>query len=257
MRRSPIALTVLVAALAASPAAGAAEGPSTTAPFYPGNELRVDAPDRVVSGSVLTDVGVRGVATWNENPTSATTTDYTFSLYVQDPAVDPTCGAWYGQQLQKSINLGSALKGTTAFSGFVAQDSIRIGPNPPANQGTYAEKVQPFIVKPGLKRVLFCAYQRSITDDVAAASKSVAVDPARCRLKSSSVRRGRALDVRCNVSGPLQMKLRRSGKTRTLKGTVTSSGRKALSSRSLAKGTYRASYAINGQALGSQTVRIR
>ncbi|WP_026909765.1 hypothetical protein [Patulibacter minatonensis] len=257
MRRSPIALLVLSAALAASPAAGAAEGPGATSPFYPGNELHVDAPDTVVGGSVLTDVGVEGVATWNENPTTSTTTSYTFSLYVQDPTVSATCGASYGAQLQQSINLGSRLKGTTAFSGFVAQDSIRLGPAVPANQATYAEKTAPFVVRPDLKKVLLCAYQRSVTDDVATASRTVAVEPAACRLKSSSVRRGRALEVRCNVKGPLQVKLRRAGKTRTLKGTIPSTGRKSLSSRSLAKGSYSASYAINGQKLGSQKVRIR
>lgn len=257
MRRSPIALAVLTAALAAAPAAGAAEGPSLTAPSYPGNDLHVDAPDRVVGGSVLTDIGVKGVATWNENPTSASTTDYTFSLYVQDPTVDATCGAFYGQQLQKSINLGGALKGTTAFSGFVAQDSIRFAPPVPANQATYAAKVPPFIVKPGLKKVLLCAYQRFVTDDVASASRTVDVDPAACRFTSSSVKRGRSLSVRCNVRGPLTVRLKRGGSTRTLKGTIPSTGRKSLSSKRLAKGLYRASFSIGEQALGSQKVRIR
>ncbi|MEV4423515.1 hypothetical protein AB0L40_26630 [Patulibacter sp. NPDC049589] len=255
MRRSPLALVPLLVVLAAAPAASAADSTGTTSPSYPGNTLKIEAPDAVVGGSIVPGVTLSGVATWNENPTTDTTTPYAFSLYVQDPSVDPSCSPTYGEQLQKSINVNP--NGTNGGSGFVLQDGLQIAPPAPANVATHSAVTPPFVVKATLKRVLLCAYQRYVTDAVATASVSIPVERASCRLRAGSVRRGSALRVRCNVKGALQVRLTRAGKTRTLKGTVPSSGRKNLSSRSLAKGLYSARFTIAGQPVGSQKLRIR
>ncbi|MGX6448889.1 hypothetical protein ACVU7I_12595, partial [Patulibacter sp. S7RM1-6] len=201
MRQVRSALLAAAAlALLSAGSASAAEGEGLTAPAYPGNVLRVEAPKRLVAG-VTTNVRLTGTAAWSEAPTGVGSGTYGFSLYVQDADAHGQCAATYGDQLAKVSN-GLPVNATTGVSGFVMSESP-LGPTPPAATRDYALDTPPFAVRPGVRRVLLCAYQRFITDDVAVYGVAVRVAQPRCRFGAASARRGRRVLVRCSGSGPL------------------------------------------------------
>ncbi len=151
--------SALLAAAALTAAGGG------TAPSYPGNTIAIARPERFVAASVQR-VRLSGRAVWNESPTSDTTIGYSLSLYVQNAAVDDHCEPSYSAQLQKAINL-PGLNAATAISGFVMQDDFNVDPQPPASTLDWSGESIPFAVKVGVPRIVLCAYQRYVIDDVA------------------------------------------------------------------------------------------
>ena len=114
----------------------------------------------------------------------------------------------------------------------------------------------PFAVKPGLDRVLLCAYQRYIIDDVAGFQLPVRVEQPSCKAASSSVRRGRKLALKCNVSGAITVRFR-GPRSRTAQGRLsTRDGSGAVSTRGLKRGRYRVTVFAGGIQLG-KTFRVR
>jgi hypothetical protein len=242
-------------ALAVAVAAQLPSGSGATAPLYPGNTIKIEAPSSLVAATVQ-KVKLSGHANWGE-PTSATTTSYSLSMYVQNPEVDATCSPNYGGQLQKSINL-PGLNASQSITGFVVQDNLNVSPTPPEAESDWSGESLPFAVKPGLTKVLLCAYVRYITDDVASYGLEVPVTAPRCKPKTTKIRRGRALALSCNLSGTVTVKATRSGrKARTLTVKAASgTGAAKLSTRTLAKGSYTLRFSSGKLALGSARVRV-
>ncbi|MDO8210617.1 hypothetical protein [Conexibacter sp. CPCC 206217] len=254
----PIRLVVLVASLTAvaAPSASAATVTGGTAPAYPGNTIAIVRPDRLVAGSVQ-KVRLSGHAVWSEPQTSATTTSYTLSMYVQNADVDPLCAPSYSTQLQKSINL-PGLNASLSPTGFVMDDSLQVNPDPPANTLDWSGDSVPFGVKLGVPNVVLCAYQRYITDDVAYYQLPLRPQAPSCRFARASVAHGARVGVRCNVSGRISFRAtRRGARPRTLVATADGRGRAALPTRSLAAGGYRVAISSNGVRLGTRTLRVR
>lgn len=250
-----IRTSVLVGTLALLAPATAGAQTGGTAPLYPGNTLKLEATGPWVAGTPV-KVKMSGHADWGE-PTSAGTVSHSLSLYVQDPAVDPSCSPSYGQQLQKSINL--PLNATTSISGFVMQDALRISPSPPASGIDWAtDQTTPFAVKLGLDTVLLCGYQRYVTDDVAWFQLPMKVEQPSCRATRSSVRKGTALRLKCNVSGKVSVRFKGS-RSKTVSGTLsTKDGSGKISTRSVRTGRYRVTVTSNGVKLGKTfALRVR
>jgi hypothetical protein len=237
------------------PAVAGADG-GVTAPSYPGNVIQVDADGPLVAGTVQT-VKLSGRAEWGE-PTSAGSTTFGVSMYAQDPRIDPTCAQTYSGQLQKAINL-PGLNASASPTGFVIGDGgIRISPTPPAPGQDWSTTSPPFVVKLGVEQVLLCAFQRYIIDDVAAFQRTVRVDQPRCTFRPSSVRRGRAARLRCNMTGPVSARLTRKGqRSRTVRTTVGAKGTANLKVGRLAKGRWTARFVSNDVAVGRATLRVR
>lgn len=249
-----MATALLLTAAGAAAPAGAAEPGGATAPAYPGNTLKVEAPGgRLVAGSVQT-VRLSGRARWNE---PGDTTAYSLSVYVQDSEVSDSCAPWRGEQLQKSINL-PGLNATASISGWVVDESLRVSPDPARQELDWAGDATPFVVRPGVRRVLVCAYQRYVIDDVASYQLPVRIEQPACRLLPGAARRGRALAVRCNVSGPIEARFTRAGqRPRTVRFRVGRSGRATVASRALAAGRWRVGFRSRGLALGGDAIRLR
>jgi hypothetical protein len=244
---------VLALATGAAPAAGQQPG-GWTAPAYPGNTLTLTRDDRVVAGTVV-EVGMSGHAEWRE-PTDELTTPYTLSLFVQDADVDPACSPSYGQQLQKAINV--SLSASDSISGWVMQDDLVLDPAPPATGLDWSGESLPFVVRPGVERVVLCGYQRYAIDDVAGFQLPLAVDQPRCRAVRASVRRGRKLRLKCNLSGRVEVRFR-GRRSRTIAARLSpKDGTGAVATRRLARGRYRVSVWVEDRRLGkSFRVRIR
>ena len=86
--------------------------------------------------------------------------------------------------------------------------------------------------------MLLCAYQRYIIDDVAGFQLPVRVEQPSCKAASSSVRRGRKLALKCNVSGAITVRFR-GPRSRTAQGRLsTRDGSGAVSTRGLQRGRY-------------------
>lgn len=249
-------LTVLALLVLAAPAsAQLASGSGLTAPGYPGNTIRIERTEPLVANTVQR-VRLAGHAQWDPE-TFATIPDYDLWLYVQDAAVDETCAPWYGMQQQKAINL-PGLSASESISGWVLEGDLSLSPPPGMTTTDWAGDSLPFSVKLGVRRVMLCAYQRFIIDDVASYALSVPVAQPRCKLARRSVRRGRKLRVECNVSGELRARFRGPGRARTITGRVsTKNGKGTLRTRSLRPGRYRVTFSSNETPLGSATVRIR
>jgi hypothetical protein len=247
------AVVVLGLAAGAGPAAAQQPG-GWTAPAYPGNTLTLTRDDRVVAGTVV-EVGMSGHAEWR-GPTDELTPPYTLSLFVQDADVDPACAPSYGQQLRKAINV--SLSASDSVSGWVMQDDIVLDPVPPATEIDWSGESLPFVVRPGVERVVLCGYQRHIIDDVAGFQLPVAVDQPRCRPLRASVRRGRKLRLKCNVSGRVDVRFR-GPRSRTIAARLSPKhGTGAVATRHLARGRYRVSVWVGDRRLGeSFRVRIR
>ncbi len=115
----------------------------------------------------------------------------------------------------------------------------------------------PFAVKLGVENVLLCGYQRYITDDVAWFQLPMKVEQPTCKASSSSVRRGKALRLACNVSGKITVRFA-GRRSKTLSGTLsTKDGSGKISTRSLRPGRYRVTVKTGEVQLGKTfTLRI-
>jgi hypothetical protein len=242
-----------VLALGLSAGTAAAQEPSGwTAPSYPGNTLTMTREGPIVAGTVVT-VQLAGHAEWGE-PTDDTTTPYDLSLFAQNPDIVPACGQSYGTQLQMGINI--VLNATTSISGWVMQSSLTLNPAPPATGLDWTGESLPFAIKPGLDRVLLCGFQRYVIDDAAGFQLPVRVEQPACRAKRSTVRRGRKLALRCNVSGQVTVQFRGPRKRDVPARLSTKDGTGAVPTRRLKSGRYRVTVWAGELRLG-KTFRIR
>lgn len=259
MRRTyaPVAGVIVAAAVAVagSGPAVAAEAPrALTADAYPGNTLRVTHDGPLVAGTIAR-VKLSGHARWKD-PNDTFLSGYGLYLYVQDAEADPSCEPWYGPQLQKSINV--RVNATTASSGFVMDGEQEVTRDPSTLDSDWSTDSAPFAVRPGVRKVLLCAYQRYVIDDVASYQLPVTVQQPRCRPARSSVRRGSKLRLRCNVSGRATVRFR-GGSSRTLSTRLsTAKGEGTVSTRSLRPGRYRVTVHAAGRQIGNRfAVRVR
>ena len=251
MRGTVTALALLAALFPAT--AGAQSG--GTAPAYPGNTLTVEATAPVVAGTVMT-VRLSGHAEWGE-PTDETTIPFDLALYAQDADVHPTCEVSKGDQRSKSINL-SGLNASAGISGFVMDGDIKVNPGPPNPGVDWATDSVPFAIRPGVRNVVFCAYQNYVIDDVAWYGLPVRVDQPSCRLREAAVRRGRRLRLACNVKGRFTLRFaRRGGGARTVAVTVGDAGTARVPTARLRPGRYRVTMVVGELGLGVDRVRIR
>jgi hypothetical protein len=239
--------------LGAGPASGQEPG-GWAAPAYPGNTLTMQHDGAIVAGSVAR-VRMSGHADWGE-PTDELTTPYDLYLYVQNPDVEPACAPSYGSQLQMGINLN--LSATDSISGWVMEGDLHVNPAPPASGIDWSGESVPFSVNPGLDRVLLCGFQRYIIDDVAGFQLPVRVEQPRCRPTRKTVRQGRKLRLRCNVSGAVRVRFR-GVRSRTLAARVSrEDGTGAVSTRRVARGRYRVTVWAGELRLGRPfAIRVR
>lgn len=260
-RRAALLVAALASCGAALAGAGGAHGQAPqatggTAPAYPGNTIQI-AHDGPILAAAPTTVKLSGHAAWNR-PTDDASAEYTLALYVQDAAIDAQCSPTYGGQLQKSINL-PGLNATVGISGWAVDQDLRVVAEPPSLTVDWAGDATPFAVRAGVRRVLLCAYQRYVIDDVAWYQLPVDVRQPSCRPAGSSVRRGAKLRLACDVSGPAELRFTRAGAgTRTLTAQLsTADGRGSVATGTLRPGRYRVSVTSNDVPLGSFRVRVR
>jgi hypothetical protein len=237
--------------MSAAPAAAQEPG-GWTAPSYPGNTLTMSQQGTIVAGTVVR-VNMAGHAEWGV-PTDETTGHYDLSLFVQNAAIEPACGGSYGTQLQMGINID--LNATTSISGWAMQGDIDLVPAPPATGVDWTAESLPFVIKPGLDRVLLCGFQRYVIDDVAGFQLPVSVEQPACRAQRSAVRRGRKLRLRCNVSGAVTVQFRGARKRDVPAELSTKDGSGSVSTRRLARGRYRVTVWAGELRLG-RTFRVR
>ncbi len=245
---------VATAATGAGPASAATEPRALTAEAYPGNTLKITVDEPLVAGTIAR-VKLSGHAHWKDaNDTFLS--GYGLWLYVQDAEADAECEPWYGPQLQKSINV--AVNATAGSSGWVMGGEQEIQRDPASLDVDWGTDSAPFSVRRGVRRVLLCAYQRYVIDDVASYQLPVAVRQPSCRAVPSTVRRGRKLQLRCNVSGRAKVRFRGPA-SRTLSTKLSGKdGRGSVSTRRLKPGRYRVTVHAGDQQLGGRfTVRVR
>lgn len=240
-------------ALGAGPAA-AQQPRALTAEAYPGNTLKIATDGPIVAGTV-TRVQLSGHAQWKD-PNDTFLSGYGLWLYVQDAEVDPGCEPWYGPQLQKAINVG--VNATTAGSGFAMSGEQEVKRDPSTLEVDWKTDSAPFSVRPGVRRILLCAYQRYVIDDVASYQLPVSVQQPRCRPVRRTVRRGSKLRLRCNVSGRATVRFSGS-RSRTVSTRLsTANGNGTVSTRNLRAGRYRVTVRAGKQRLGQPfTLRVR
>jgi hypothetical protein len=249
-------LTAAAVAVGAAPArAQLASGAGATADAYPNNTIKIQAEAPLVAGVAQT-VALSGHAEW-----PAVLGDHPFAfdlaLYVQDPNVDGTCATFYSAELQKAVNL-PGLNATPGRTGLVLDGSLTVAAKDDRSPVDWATDTPPFVVRPGLTRVLLCAYTRYVIDDVAGYSLSVPVAQPRCRLTKATISHGRAARVTCNVDGAITARVSGGGRTRTLTFTSAKTTRRGtLPTRSLQRGRYRVTFSRNGVPLGTASLRVR
>jgi hypothetical protein len=248
------ALGAALAFAAGAPPAGAQQPGGWTAPAYPGNTLTMEHDGAIVAGTVAR-VRMSGHADWG-GPTDGFTTPYDLYLFVQNPDVEPACAPSYGAQLQMGINLD--LSAAASISGWVMEGDLHVNPAPPASWTDWSGDSVPFSVKPGLDRALLCGFQRYIIDDVAGFQLPVRVDQPRCRPTRKTVKRGRRLSLKCNVGGNVQVRFR-GARSRTVPARVSrADGTGAVSTRRLARGSYRVTVRAGEVRLGPPfRIRVR
>lgn len=229
-----------------APASALAQG-GGTAPAYPGNTLKLERDEPIVAGTVVT-VDMSGHAEWGE-PTSDTTIGYDLSIYAQDADVSPVCEVSLNAQRQKSINL-PGLSASAGFGGWVLDSDLSINPAPPATGVDWSGESLPFSIRPGVRKVLLCGFQRYIIDDAAWYTLPLKVVPPRCSIRRRT--------LRCNVAGRISVRLKRRGaRARTYAVRVGKRGSAKLPRR-IRRGSYRATFRSGELALGSQRrVRVR
>jgi hypothetical protein len=241
------------AALVLPAPASAQQAGGWTAPSYPGNTLTLAHDGAIVAGTVAR-VKLSGHAEWNRPPTDEFTTPYDLWLFVQNPDVVPECAQSVSAQRQAGINID--LNATTSISGWVMEGDLNINPAPPASGIDWSGESLPFSVKPGLDRVLLCGYQRYIIDDVAGFQLPLKVEQPSCKAARSTVRRGRRLALKCNVSGAVTVRFR-GPRSRTAQGKLsTEDGSGGVSTRGLKRGRYRVTV-FSGELQLGKTFRVR
>jgi hypothetical protein len=246
-----------LALAAAAPSAGTAvaqEAGGWTAPAYPGNTMVLEHDRPIVAGTVVR-VRTSGHAEWGE-PTDASTTPYSLSLFVQNPDIEPNCAPSYGSQLQMGINLD--LNASGSISGWLMQDNLHVNPSPPASGIDWSGESVPFSVRLGLDRVLLCGYQRYVIDDAAGFQLPVRVEQPACRPARKAVRRGRKLLLRCNVGGQVKVRFR-GPRSRTVTTRLSmKDGTASITTRRFARGSYRVTVWAGKVRLGTPfKVRVR
>jgi hypothetical protein len=248
-----LAYAAIGGALVLAAPAAAQEAGGWTAPSYPGNTMTIEHDGPIVAGTVVR-VKLSGHAEWNRPPTDEFETPYDLWLFAQNPDVVPQCEGSYGRQLSAGINID--LNASTAISGWVMEGDLSINPAPPASGIDWSGESVPFAIKPGLDRVLLCGYQRYIIDDVAGFQLPVEVEQPSCKAGRKSVRRGRKLTLKCNVSGAVTVRFR-GRRSRTAKGELsTKDGSGAVSTRGLKRGRYRVTVFSGEMQLG-RTFKVR
>jgi hypothetical protein len=253
MCRLPVAVLALLAA--ASPAAAQQAG-GGAAPSYPGNSIVLRAGAPIVAG-FPTRVQLSGRADWG-GPTDVSTIPYSLAIYAQNADVDPRCEPSYGAQLQKSINLPN-LGASETLTDFVLNGDLVVNPSPPAQSIDWAGESLPFVITPGVSRVLLCGYMRYVIDDAAWFQLPVAVRRFPCRLGPTTVRRGRGLRLSCvgGLNGSVRVRFARRGRGRTVGATIRDDTALVRTGR-LARGVYRVTVLTRGVPLSPGTrVRIR
>jgi hypothetical protein len=237
----------------AAPAAAQEPG-GGTAPAYRGNTLALEQTGTIVTGAVAR-VRMSGHTEWGE-PTDEFTQSYSLSLFLQNADVEPNCAPSYGQQLQNGINIG--LSASSSISGWVMQDDVNINPVPPATGIDWSTESLPFSIKPGLDHVILCGYQRYIIDDAAWYQLPLRVEQPACKARRGSVRRGRRLALKCNVSGDVSVRFR-GRRTRSVPAELsTKDGSGTVSTRGLKRGRYRVTVFAGELQLGKAfRVRVR
>jgi hypothetical protein len=247
-----------IAAVAAVPSAAHAQsGNGVTAPSYPGNTIQItDPPETLVAGTGIT-VGLSGHAVWNATSTDDLTIPYDLSLYVQNADVQPACAPSYSQQLQQAINL-PGLNASTSPTGFVMSSSINIAPTPPSPIRDWTATSILFSIKPGVSHVTLCAYQRYVTDDVAAYGVKLNVAQPRCAFTKSKVKRGSSATFKCNAWGRMTLKMKRKGGGTTTKTVTVPTGKSTakFSTKSLGRGSYTVAFSAGSLSLGTSHVRL-
>jgi hypothetical protein len=250
--------SVVVAILLTGGSAASAQQPTGgTAPAYPGNTLRLEQIRPIVAGTVV-QVHMSGRAEWGE-PTDDSTIPYSLWIYAQNADVHPSCEQSYGAQQEKAINIPT-LGASETLTDWVLAGSIQVNPSPPHSGEDWSIESLPFVVSLGVRRLLLCAYQRYVTDDVAWYQLPVRVHPPSCRIaERGSVRRGDRLRLRCNVRGRMTLRFKRRGvRARAITVTVGSNGRAFVPTDKLGAGTYRVTVSIGRLRLGTHRgLRIR
>lgn len=239
-------LAVVVCAVA-STGAHAAGG---AAPAYPGNSLLVESRDPITAGTVVR-VRVSGHAEW-PRPSAV---DQNLSLYVQDADVDGRCEPTYGGQLAKSINL-PGLNASRSPTGFVLLGGYQISAHPPGsatpNTGTdWSTDSVVFSVRPGVRGVLLCAYQRFVTDDVAWFELPVAVRLPACRISG-----GAPLRLSCNFRGTLTVTIAGAGVRRVRAAATDGDGVATVALPRLSRGTYAVRVSDGARRVGAGRLRV-
>lgn len=243
--------------LLAGASVASAQGPrGLTSPSYPGNTIVVKRDNPIVAGTVVR-VQLSGHAHWNDPPGGPFDSGYGLWMYVQDAAVDPGCEPWFDGQLQKGINI--PINATTASSGWVMQGELEVQRDSDASTSDvdWATRSTPFVVRPGVHKILLCAYQRFIIDDVASYQLPVRVNQPSCRPKRRTVRRTLRLD--CNVSGRVKVRFSGRGTRRVVPARLSpKNGNGKASTRRLRPGRYRVTVRAGKMKLGRAfTIRVR
>jgi hypothetical protein len=240
------AITAVVVVLAGAGAAHAQAPGGGTAPSYPGNTLRLEADGPLVAGTVV-KVRMAGHAEW-AGSTDETTIPYSLWIYAQNGDVHPSCEASYGAQQSKAINLPT-LGASETLTDWVLAGDLQVNPAAPASGMDWSGESLPFVITPGVRNLLLCAYQRYVIDDVAWYQLPVRVQAPRCAIE----RRGRRLRLRCNLSGRMTLRFqRRGGRSRTIAVTVGPTGRAAVPTRRLRRGTYRVRISVGTLPVGTR-----
>jgi hypothetical protein len=250
---------VLVVAVLASVAvatwASAQQPGGGTAPSYPGNSIVLRETGPIVAG-YSTRLHMSGRADWGA-PTDETTIPYSLAIYAQNADVDTRCEPSYGAQLQKSINLPN-LGASETLTDFVLNGELQINPSPPAPSIDWSGESLPFVITPGVSRVLLCGYMRYVIDDVAWFQLPVEVRRYPCTLSTRTVRKARGLRVSCpGFQGPVRARFERNGKRRTIAASIRG-GTALVRTRRLVPGVYRVIVLARGVPVSARArVRIR
>jgi hypothetical protein len=248
-------VAVAVGLLVVAPPASAQTG--GTAPLYPGNtiEVRTTAPLVAMQPAKL---ALSGTLAYDDPDPYRT--DYTLHVSVHNAALDPTCEPSQSAQSQKFINLGDAFDANAGF-GYFFDDGRTVAMPAPALTGPWAGESLPFLVKPQMPNVVFCAYLKYVTDDVAwyALRAQVAQATPWCRILDRRIRRGRRLRVACaNVTGRVELRFRRQGRRRSVPATLDAAGTARIRTRGLRRGTYRVSVYVGSAKVGGRSsLRVR
>jgi hypothetical protein len=143
-----------IASAAASPQASATRSESQAAPSYPNTRLAIRVKGRPRAGSIATVVVTGDNERMEISEGSGSFLSYNVDLFVQNPRVLRRCPLSYSAALENVINLGDHISQIGRYMNAGDGGSFRL----PVKYQTG-----------NLRRVVFCAYTRVITDDAAVA----------------------------------------------------------------------------------------